>query len=1326
MSYLKTIDGEKFSEDIVNRREFSRYKPYKRTQTDLDQEIQNAKKLVLRSYQRFAENYMSPNSPVKKVYIKYGTGVGKTNLALNVAMRFVENFEKNREVNPQKKLPSIGIIGFTKNIFRRELLKWTEFGYVTREEIDRQKQLAFLAETGSKQDMDNYIEFMTFLRRRLTNKRRRGFFVFYGYREFSNRVIIPSQVSPDYEDSQINENDAVTGSGQKRKSKSRTNDDSDSDFNDDHETSARDIRQSKFQQEQEWWETIIGQNNKNGTFGGDEYKFANGGDEDHEFAEVADDLDNSTLKSDISNMTESEILEGIKKGSIKVNTDLFETFRHGLIICDEIHNVYNSNDKNNWGVALQLLVNYLGDDIHIMYLSATPINHSPTEIIDLGNLLTDGKLTKKDFNMDCDNFVGLSDNQQNVIINKIGKIFAGRVLFLEDADPRYYPSSKLEGEYIPGIDILKFVRCGMPALGWQTYQSFYEGTLSQDSQYIMDFILPDPTKTDQNCDTCEYIYPAFRKAGPQKGALGLFKTQEVKNAYLEANPDWLSANNIVVTEDYGFNISGEFLRADNLPNISTKYAKMLTDLKAHIKNGGGKVLIYHKYVRMSGVIFIKEILAHNGFLDEYSAPADNTLDALLGITKAEFFKSGKNKDRDFIPCRFVVIHSDIDHSTREKLIEKFNSPNNAEGQTFKIMIGADVIKESYDLKCVNLVMIMSKPDNISTLLQIFGRAKRQYSHSFLPPEKRHVTYRIYVASVPKEANAKKGLLTYEEEKYKERILDYKLIQKIEKSLNEHAVDSAINFETIQNTFVKNGELGVLNFNPKFNPRGKINKWTDLAYYNEREIIDTIYIIKRLFIEVSTVFKLSDIMSLVKEPPFSLDFDPSVIEEDNINIALFRLTTPIHEQILSNNNGSAIDKLFDPNDKIIIINGAEYCVTKVNEFFMLVPFNGQVNVMVESVYRNINKNKKIIINIGDFLSSSNTIENYEIRREKFITKYMKVIQDGTGDFIDAICDYNLEFQTRFIEEMITVIFDAIFKSELNDAKGSKDMGPSSANNHRSGLTIKNSKEYKERLIFYCHMLHYYSVHEVIIFFNMAQQYIRETYEFDCAECKTKTSILNTMEFSISNVKCKGCPNVVNSSLMQNINSLIQLVLGPNRAKTSFSRTQITNSYDKKSKSSKSSKSGSSIDGNILPIGYFMQKVPRFYHPVKGWYDAADYTRGCRNFLENDVIIGYYQKSTTGLRVLFKIRRPIHKQDNKGDSRKSEKGTACASKSKSELHELLDALGTKVTEDLSIGDLCQMLKYRLLYLEILERRNPQSNIKYFYQYWECQPISKSEIL
>ena len=84
----------------------------------------------------------------------------------------------------------------------------------------------------------------------------------------------------------------------------------------------------------------------------------------------------------LSNMTDLEIIDAVKTNKIELNQELLNSFKNSLVICDEIHNVYNSLEKNNWGIAIQYVLNY-HSSIRAVFMSATPINNNPTEIIDL-------------------------------------------------------------------------------------------------------------------------------------------------------------------------------------------------------------------------------------------------------------------------------------------------------------------------------------------------------------------------------------------------------------------------------------------------------------------------------------------------------------------------------------------------------------------------------------------------------------------------------------------------------------------------------------------------------------------------------------------------------------------------------------------------------------------------------------------------------------------------------------------------------------------------------------------------------------------------------
>ena len=77
----------------------------------------------------------------------------------------------------------------------------------------------------------------------------------------------------------------------------------------------------------------------------------------------------------------------IVKGNIEINTTFLNEFKDTLIICDEIHNIYNSAKINNYGLAiLYILLN--NKNTKLVGISATPLNKNPREIVDLINILS--------------------------------------------------------------------------------------------------------------------------------------------------------------------------------------------------------------------------------------------------------------------------------------------------------------------------------------------------------------------------------------------------------------------------------------------------------------------------------------------------------------------------------------------------------------------------------------------------------------------------------------------------------------------------------------------------------------------------------------------------------------------------------------------------------------------------------------------------------------------------------------------------------------------------------------------------------------------------
>ena len=848
--------------------------------------------------------------------IKWETGTGKTIGAISLAMNFINYYQKETEKGSLQ-IGTVFIIGFSRIVFKRELLKYPELKFISRSEMKKMKQLKIKAERGIKSDIEKLQEFTIRIKKRFSNRKNNGFFKFFGYKEFVNRLFLAKE-------------DGIN----------------------------------------------------------------------------------------ISTMNEEQILNGLKTEKIKFNEELLSSFQNSLLICDEIHNVYNSLDKNNWGVAIQFVLNKISS-VRAIFLSATPLNNSPTEIVDLMNLLLPEEYALKKEDL----FSNVKTNElKEGALETIKKLTIGRISYLRDTNPLYYPSKEYIGERIYDIPYLCFIRCPMSPFHYNTYKKVYIGTLSRDSQYLMDFVLPNP-KSSTN--------------------IGLYQTKQIKSSLSEASQGW--------KDKYGFDmrdnkIIGNGLEMERLKKYSTKYYYMLKHIFESIKKKQGKIFIYHNMVHISGVLFIQEVLKKNGIIAEF----DNITSSSKCVICDNIYKthSKTSKNHAFLPIRFIIAHSEIDKSQINKSIEKYNNPDNANGHNIMLLIGSRLIKESYDIKAVQNIFIMSRPDNISTLIQIIGRGIRNNSHTDLPPDERNVRIKLFTTCLP--IKDKHGYLkSYEEIKYKEKVNDYKTIQKIEKKFHEGAIDIPINLDKIFNTD-KTGKMKLKISDPlgplEFIPDHIISKNFNLSdiiyttfetFYSHDEMNYIVTLIKRLFIEQDTVWTYDQLFDAIKSPPTSWFKgrlgNTHIYDEDNFILALSKLLWVeekfieppiIREDIYKedardvNPIDSIIESMLDSNDKIIILpNGQHNAIVQINEYYCLFPLDKNTLkpiIDLEMPYRKIPKTDYRTINIKQYLEDKSPTTDYPQKKLKFKQKYQYL---DLSEMEDAVCDYGSDFHQLFIEEII---------------------------------------------------------------------------------------------------------------------------------------------------------------------------------------------------------------------------------------------------------------------------------------------------------------------
>jgi hypothetical protein len=1354
MSYLLENETKNITVDIVKRKEFYKYKIDKESNPEtgnshkkfnliprffIEKMIRNNNILQFASYQMFINNYINPNTTYSRLLLKHETGTGKTIGSLSIALNFINYYTK--ESSDNLNIGSIFIMGFTANQFKTELLRFPEFGFISRIELRKLKLLKKQSYSGIKNDLEKLQEFMVKIRKRFNNRIGNGFFQFKGYKKLVNELFIIKDIT-------IN----------------------------------------------------------------------------------------------LSLLNEDEILNYINTGKITLNTPLLNQFKNSLVICDEIHNTYNSQDKNNWGIALQYVLNS-DTSIRSVFLSATPINNNPSEIVDLLNLLLPhnyypNKLYKNDM-FDSEN--KLKKNS----LEKIANLCQGRISYLRDINPLNFPSKKFIGESIPGSVYLKFIRCPMSNFHYNTYKSVFDGTLPHEGQYLVDFAIPNPN--DSN--------------------LGLYQTNDIKKELSGASQKWKDENKINFSKNV---ITGSALNISNLNKISNKYYEMIKLILSMISNKCGKIFVYHNNIQMSGVLFIQQIMLENNIIGEYDNSTDNTLCSICGNTRKlhtkeqtgggikkhikktstdshdnlhtveynlksklyklfvdnnnfpileykivdNFFvilepfinyknysilqicsainklmtnnsiiiesnsineelrklidilgfhsisnkyindklyhtniridKSNKNdlikkinkklsktsssdtkrggvdtksnNNHDFIPVRYIVAHSMIAKNNMMQSIEKYNSPDNYDGGRIMILIGGRVIKEAFDIKAVRNVLVMGRPDNIPTLIQILGRAVRKNSHALLPLEHRNVNIRIFTSCLPiKNKTTKQYELSHEETKYVEKLTHYKVIQDIEKTMHENAIDALINKDIIwskkERNFYKSNknhkELGSLYFEPNLSKKildkkftlDELNLNTFNAFYADHEINHIILIIKRLFIEKSVVWNYKDLLYAVKSSKkwFNVEFNTELIDEKLFIVALSRLiwindnkyVEPVIKHVNKQIN-NVIEQLFDYDDKLVLLPGGHrFIITQIDSFYTLLPLDDVENkpiIDAELPYRLTKDSYTHTINIKSYLENEQNLTYFSDKHTRFFIKWNNVPIEKLEM---AVCDFGIDFHSKFLEECIEYVFNIWTNPDIK----------------------KSSKH-----AFYFKMLNYYDLRKLIVWGHTAKSYIYKKYTQYLIpvdiKLNDKSMSLNDIK-PVSKIESSGLLNLLKSSINKSdLNWISSGLKQQFDSSLSESLKLFDGNYKKKGSSYRKTNS------NNVPLGHLLNYIPKFYHPNSGWSENPEYLDNLQKFVESNLIVGYDERSSTGVHIRFKIRNSIQNIKQFKDSRLIEKGTVCTSKSKIYLKEISNKLGIKIAKKNNVVNLCNAIRTKLIYLE-LKARTANTNIKWFYFIYERRP-------
>ena len=598
---------------------------------------------------------------------------------------------------------------------------------------------------------------------------------------------------------------------------------------------------------------------------------------------AADDADTSYTAA---------VNQAIKNHYITINVELLNSMRGALLICDEIHNVYNIVDANNYGIAIQYVLDTLGADApRCVFMSATPITGAASEVVDLLNLMVPraelkevaGReyLVRSDMFTKCTTYEDTeSDAPFTVSALKPGaldvmrRLFIGRVSFLLDADTKNYPQRVLVGETITDIPYLKITPCPYSEL--------------QESAFLAERATQDPPKSDlAGLAMNAYALNNIVFPGPNGP---LYDSNTIISTLQHAPPQWLEENKIRVEKvpPHGLIIRGAFLHQSSLAKYSTKYYEMLKLVLKIISEDCGKIMIYENRVKISGVLIIQEILRENGILGEHELPTDDSICNVCGVKRGAHAKHTGNIDiyelyvkkppHAFTPTRFVIVNSDIDQNTRTSSLSKFNSTVNAYGQEYRILVASKIIKEGYDMKDDRHQIICSMPINYPIAIQVMGRIIRRKSHIGLPHDLWQ-GYIYFLASMRQD-----GKMTPEIKKYIDKGREYQVIQEIDKCMSINAVDAFMNYEKIKHVQEIDKNLTILPYEPTKLSARPMQTTTFNAYEFDAAEIQILISIIRILFKARPVFAYNDLIEAINNHVISnINYDK--FEINNINAAI---------------------------------------------------------------------------------------------------------------------------------------------------------------------------------------------------------------------------------------------------------------------------------------------------------------------------------------------------------------------------------------------------------------------------------------------------------
>lgn len=367
------------------------------------------------------------------------------------------------------------------------------------------------------------------------------------------------------------------------------------------------------------------------------------------------------------------------------DSQIKQKYSNHIIVIDEVHNIRLKDDKTEEQLDIYNQFHrflHLVENCKIILMSGTPIKDHPAEIANVMNLILplNDQFDPNTFVQEYFDKGGVGTSFRAGKAREFIQRVSGRISFLKAMTSTV--KKTFMGERMWKLRYFKVWPTEMSKFQSEVYSAAYrrdrqDKTISTYSRQASLFVFPDGT---------------YGTEGSSK--------------YINKK----SFKSIKGTKKTTYSLSPELSRAidkdiDRLKEFSCKYADLLENI---LTNPRQKTFIYCEFVDGSGAILLGLILKH------------------FGYTRA----SGKETTK---ALRYAIVTNKTS-SPREirKIIDKYNTPANKDGEIISVIIGSKVIAEGYTLKSVSKEVILTPHWNYSETAQAIARGWRVGSHALSP------------------------------------------------------------------------------------------------------------------------------------------------------------------------------------------------------------------------------------------------------------------------------------------------------------------------------------------------------------------------------------------------------------------------------------------------------------------------------------------------------------------------------------------------------------------------------------------------------------------